>query len=336
MKIKSFLLLIYGVAGLVIALFTAIMTYIIIDEPIGFKMTSKIALTILATLPIIGIFSYLIGSYLSKKFEHISLRLDAINEDKFLQDTYEDKIEDITEIHHSIHQLSFRLEESIQELQENNQNLSSVIKSLSHDTKTPLTIIDGYLEEFEDGLIKLKQIPKVISILKKETAYLHELGSEVIGYIQSQELTLSKEKIYLKSFIESDIFPLLRVQKSVKLDCKIDDNIFIEFNQLALKKIFINLLHNASKYTHSGNITIKNDSKTIIIEDTGIGINPKYCKTIFEPFVCLDESRNREKNGFGLGLSIAKNLALSNGYELVFDCAYDDGCRFLLKKIISR
>jgi len=51
---------------------------------------------------------------------------------------------------------------------------------------------------------------------------------------------------------------------------------------------------------------------------------------IFEPFYCADESKNKEKSGFGLGLSIAKNLAENNGYRLRLDDTYGDGCRFIL------
>ncbi len=323
-------------AGLSIALFTAVMTYIIIDEPIGMKMFSKIGFTIVATLPLIGLFSYYIGAYLSKKFNYISSRLDAIDENRFIKDDHHDKIVDITKIHTSINSLSTRLEESIAELQRNNTNLSTIIKSLSHDIKTPLTIIDGYLEECEDGLVTKEEMPKVIKILKKETAYLNELSSEVITYIQSQELVSHKSTIPLKDFLHSEVCPLLRVSKQVELKCEIDESDTIEFNPIALKKILINLLHNASKYTKQGSITTKVDNKDIIIEDTGSGIESKDVENIFEPFVCLDESKNREKNGFGLGLSIARNLAQNNGYELVLDEQYKDGCRFVLKKEVSK
>ncbi len=71
----------------------------------------------------------------------------------------------------------------------------------------------------------------------------------------------------------------------------------------------------------------------IMIEDTGIGIDSKDKERIFEPFISLDESKNREKNGFGLGLSIARNLAQNNGYRLLLDEHYKCGCRFILKKI---
>ena len=200
MKIKSFLIAIYMLAGLGIALFTAVMTYLIIDEPIGMKMFSKITLTILTTLPIIGLFSYYIGHYLSKKFDYIASRLDAISENRFIDDDHQDKIIDITEIHNSINALSSRLEQTILELQSNNKNLSSVITSLSHDIRTPLTIIDGYLEECEDGLVTQKEMPRVIDILKKETTYLNELSSEVITYLQSQESISKKIPSLLKHF----------------------------------------------------------------------------------------------------------------------------------------
>ena len=222
--------------------------------------------------------------------------------------------------------------EKTKQLNQLNQNLSTIIKSLSHDIKTPLTIIDGYLEEMADGLVKYDEIPKVTATLKRETAYLNELTSEVIGYIQSKEITLNKkESIPLKEFLESDIFPLLRVKKSVKLTCDVDEKERVAFNTTALKKVLINLLHNASKYTSKGEIKVSTKDSKIIIEDTGIGISKEYSKTIFEPFVCLDESRNRQNNGFGLGLSIASNLAKNNGFELLLDSSYVGGCRFILE-----
>ena len=336
MKIKPFLQLSYMIAGLCISLFTAIMTYIIIDEPIGMKMVSKIALTIFATLPIIGLFSYFIGKHLSKKFELIADRLDEIDESKFQSHNTKENIEDISNIHNSINKLSSRLESSILELQESNQNLNAVIQSLSHDIKTPLTIIDGYLEELEDGLIRSSDIPQTINILKKETAYINELSSEVIEYIHSQEKnTPLKKSIELKDFLLLEVYSLLRTSKDVTLQCQLEEKDSIVFNPISLKKILINLLHNASKYTFDGTITLRVNKENIIVEDTGIGIEAKYAKSIFEPFVLLDESKNREKNGFGLGLSISSHLAKNNGYSLYLDTSYKGGSRFILKKLTT-
>lgn len=332
MRIKTFLIIIYSISGLVISLFTAIMTYIIIDEPIGMKMFSQIALTIIATLPIIAFLSYFIGSSLSNKFEDIRLRLDAINENNFSIKNKDEKIYDIQIIHEAITQLSFRLKEFIINLKNTNQMLNDMIASLSHDIRTPLTIIDGYLEEIEDNLISYQELPKVIKIIKDETAYLNELSSEVMLYLQSLERLSNKEKFSLKHFIEEEIFPILPQKKNIQISCKIDKNETILFNKTALKKILLNLLNNAIKFTNIGSIIVYGSKEYLKIEDTGIGIKSKFAQKIFEPFICLDNSKSRNINGFGLGLSIANNLALTNNYKLFLDSSYSNGCRFILQK----
>ena len=333
MNAKTYLIVYYSIAGVIISLFTAVMTYFIIGVPIGSKMIFKIFLTVLATLPIIGILSYLIGRCLSERLAAISHCLNDISEDKFLTDKHEESITDISAIHDSIHQLSHRLEESISKLKNSNQQLNNMILSLSHDIKTPLTIIEGYLEELEDDIVSEEQKPAVIATLKKETAYINELSSEVIHYLQSLEYTSKQVIIPLKYFLHEEVCPLLRVKKEVELKCEIEDNFSIVFDHIALKSILINLLHNATKHTDEGTITIKSFDKSIIIEDTGVGIDLKYVENIFEPFFCIDESKNREKSGFGLGLSIARNLAENNGYVLSLDNSYSKGCRFLLEKV---
>lgn len=332
MKLKDFLILVYGGASLLLAIFTAFMTYVIIDEPIGMKMFSKISLTVIATLPIIAALSYFLGSYLSKKFSHIRHCLDSIHQDQFLKDSHHERLSDIAQIHNSIHQLSHRLESSIGELKRNNHHLNAIILSLSHDIKTPLTIIDGYLEEIGDGLIDINRLPQTIEILQKETRYLNELSSEAIAYIKSLESINQTEPIALHPFIVHEILPLLPIKESIELRYEIEPQEIIHFHPLALKKILLNLLDNANKFTPSGTIKIYGDHQALIVEDSGIGIDPNTTQDIFKPFVCLDESKNRKSGGFGLGLSIAKNLALSNGYDLRFDKSYQEGGRFVLFK----
>jgi len=333
MNAKTYLIVYYSLAGIIIALFTAVMTYIIIGVPIGQKMIFKIFLTILATLPIIGILSYLIGACLSRRLAAIRHCLNDINEDKFLTDKHEESITDISAIHDSIHQLSHRLEESISKLKNSNQQLNNMILSLSHDIKTPLTIIEGYLEELEDDIVGEEEKPKVIATLKKETAYINELSSKVIHYIQSLDSISKKETILLKEFLHEEVCPLVRAKKDVVLKCEIEEDFSIDFDRMGLKSILVNLLHNATKHTEQGSITIKSFDNSITIKDTGTGIDNQFKESIFKPFFCADESKNREKSGFGLGLSIAHNLAKNNGYTLTLDDSYQRGCRFILSKI---
>ncbi len=332
MNAKMYLIVYYSIAGVIISLFTALMTYWIIDVPIGQKMMFKIFLTILATLPIIGILSYLIGRCLSDRLAAISHCLNDISEDKFLTDKHDESIIDINAIHESIHELSRRLENSITTLKKNNTQLNNMILSLSHDIKTPLTIIEGYLEELEDDIVTPEQKPAVIATLKKETAYINELSSEVIHYLQSLENKSEKENIVFKDFLHEEVCPLVRAKKEVELKCEIEEGFEITFDRIALKSILVNLMHNATKHTGQGSITVKSFDEGIIVEDTGSGIDSEDASMIFEPFYCADESKNREKSGFGLGLSIAKNLAENNGYSLALDIEYTSGSRFVLRK----
>ena len=264
------------------------------------------------------------------KMADIMINANAISEAKVVEKT---KL--LQESNSELQQLSIQLKETVIKLENHNENLSIIIKSLSHDIKTPLTIINGYLEEIDDGLVECHEITNVTAILKKETAYLNELTSEVIGYIQSKETTvITREVITLKDFFQDEIYPILRVASQVDFVCHFSSEDKIIFNRIALKKIFINLLHNASKYTTQGYIATSMHYNSIYVEDTGIGIDAQFATKIFEPFVALDESRNREKNGFGLGLSIAQNLAKTNGYNLRIDSSYTKGSRFILERIL--
>ena len=332
MNAKMYLIVYYSIAGVIISLFTAVMTYWIIDVPIGQKMMFKIFLTILATLPIIGLLSYLIGRCLSERLAAISHCLNDISEDKFLTDKHDESITDINAIHESIHELSHRLENSITTLKKNNAQLNNMILSLSHDIKTPLTIIEGYLEELEDDIVTAEQKPAVIATLKKETAYINELSSEVIHYLQSLENRSEQESIVLKDFLDEEVCPLVHTKKEVALKCEVKEGFEITFDRIALKSILLNLIHNATKHTEKGSISVKFFNEGIIVEDTGYGIDSKDSTMIFEPFYCVDESKNREKSGFGLGLSIAKNLAKNNGYDLALDTEYTSGARFVLQR----
>jgi len=93
----------------------------------------------------------------------------------------------------------------------------------------------------------------------------------------------------------------------------------------------MNLLHNSAKFTSCGVITIRIDDEKIIIEDTGCGIDPEFFSRLFEPYSTADLSRNRQKSGLGLGLSITKNLVRNNGYNIVFDKSITVGTRAIIR-----
>jgi signal transduction histidine kinase len=104
----------------------------------------------------------------------------------------------------------------------------------------------------------------------------------------------------------------------------------------ALGRALLNLVENAVKYTPpGGRVTLSLErgegSARIVVEDTGIGIDPADQERIFEPFVRLDEARSRETGGTGLGLTIARSIAVAHGGRLDVQSAPKAGSRFTLE-----
>ena len=333
MSIKKLLLLLYIMAGLIISIFTAFMTFYIIDVPIGMKMFSKIVMTIVFTLPIIAFLSYILGNFFSKKFISIQKRLLQIADEDFTFYGNHESIKEIADIHKTLNTVSMQVDKSINELREKNGELTWMVRSFAHDFRTPLTIIQGNIEAIEDGLISQKELPTILQKIKLETSYMNELLSDVLSFIQSLKSVVKKEKIELKRILNEEIFALIEPQNGVKLVNNMQENDTLEFTKIDLKKILMNLLNNSIKFTNKGSITIFLENNSLIFQDTGIGIEPQECEKIFQPFYTVDASKNRLKSGFGLGLAIAKNLAQKNGYFLKCNPQYKNGCKIILSPI---
>ena len=331
MSFKSLLIFIYSLAGLLIALFSAFMTYLIIGEPIGMKMVTKIALVIVATLPLVALIGFVIGGYFFKKFEGIHTRLTHISQGNFLSQEPQERIKELQRIHHSITILSTRLAELVASLHKHNEMISNMTLSLAHDIKTPVMIINGSLEELQDGLIAPKELPNLLDKLLSECRYIDDLTSDVLIYLSSVHVNREREALVLRDVVY-EITPLINLSAHTRWNIQLPPQTVIAFNRIDLKKVLMNLLHNSAKFTSEGEITIRLEEEKIIIEDTGCGINPLFFPRLFEPYSTADPSKNRKQSGLGLGLSITKNLAHANGYEISFDESVRVGARAVLVK----
>lgn len=315
MKIKFFLVAVYTAAGLGISAFTAFMTFVIIGVPIGVKMTFHIVLTILSVLPVIILISYFLGRYLSKKFNFIDFRLENIKQENFTKVKTKNFIYEIGEIEENINFLSNRLDTLINRLKEKNQNLSDLLVSMAHDIKTPITVLNGYIEEMEDGLVAEKDLQYTYERMKTEIRFIDELTVDMLDFISSLSNHRERSEIELYTFIENEILPMLPNRKDILYINEVEENFICSFNRVDLKKICLNILNNAVKHTEKGYIKVGINNQTVIFENSGKEIPLRYRDKIFEPFFTVSKSKNRKKSGFGLGLSIVKNLSKNNGYR---------------------
>jgi len=317
MKIKTFTMLLYMLAGLLIAVFTSLMTYIIIGKPIKMPMIKQIIMVVASVAPAIGVLSYFFGAYLSKKFIFIEQRLERIKQQDFQTDESRNMLVEIDEINQKMNYLATQLHALIVDLKQKNKNLAEMLVSMAHDIKTPITILGGHIEEIEDGLVEEGALPDVLVHMKEELAFMDELTVDMLQYIQSMGSKEERVQCSLNVYeiLETKIFPLLPYVPEVQYINQTDRNLTLTFNCTDFKRIALNILNNAVKYTHTGHIKVYSEGATLYFENTGEAIDAEHANEIFEPFYTIDKSKNRKQSGFGLGLSIVKNLSQGNGYR---------------------
>lgn len=321
MKIKYFLIIIYTIAGFFISILSSFLTYIIIGKPIGMPMVIQIILVVIFLTPVIGVVSFFLGRYLSKKFHFINTRLEEIKNENYTKNISQNRIIEINNINNNMNFLSAQIKHLIDDLKQKNQNLSNLLISMAHDIKTPITIVNGYIEEIKDGMISEDDMPLVLEHMREEIKFLDEITVDMLKFITSMQEHKITENINLYKFIQNEVFTILQKKDDVVLINDIDKSFVITFNKMDLKKVCINILTNALKFTNSGYIKVYVDKKYILFENNGEKIEKEFKDKIFEPFFTISKSKNRKKSGFGLGLSIVNNLCQNNQYICYLYCS---------------
>jgi signal transduction histidine kinase len=199
------------------------------------------------------------------------------------------------------------------------------IANVSHDFRSPLTSIKGYLEAMLDGTIPPELQDKYLNILISETERLNKLTQSM--------LTLSS--LDSRGFLSRTNFDINRVIKDtaaafegtcnardIVLDLTFTDPSQMVYADLGkIQQVLYNLIDNAIKFSRDSSIiyiqtTIKYEKVFISVKDTGAGIPKENIKKIWERFYKSDASRGRDKKGTGLGLAIVKEIIQAHGENI--------------------
>lgn len=212
-----------------------------------------------------------------------------------------------------------------------------LIASISHDLKTPLTSIKGYIEGLQDGIVQDEETyQRYLEVIHQKTIRLNHLIDDLFMF---SKLELNEFKIDLEN-VKSDVM-MERILKEKEIDflnLSIDLQIERPFKDAILRvdekrisQIIDNLVGNAAKFAKS---TIKiytkktDDYFEIYVEDDGIGISQSDIPYIFDHFYKVDKSRTGNTLGTGLGLAICKQLAEAHGGNISVSSIVDKGSIF--------
>ncbi|WDE97119.1 PAS domain-containing sensor histidine kinase [Lentisphaera profundi] len=215
------------------------------------------------------------------------------------------------------------------------------VSNVSHELKTPITVTLGFLETLEDCLDDPEQAQYFLKIIKRNTHRLDNIIQDLLTLsrleTQEKEQVIGYEKKDILKSLNSTIDLVSEELKSnhVKLECQIYSH-DLKLNHGLIELAVRNLLENAIRYSDPDNAVIKlnmshtDQNLTIKISDNGPGIPSQFHERIFQRFFRVDESRDRNTGGSGLGLSIVKHIIQLHNGSINIDSNVGQGSCFIL------
>lgn len=215
----------------------------------------------------------------------------------------------------------------IKRLKDGVQKIERFNNDVSHELKTPLTVIKGEVEITLDRLREPSEYIKSMQVIDEEAEQIKNIvdGLLLLTKYSKTNIKNSFEVCNIESILLNVVEKYNKRLKSKNISLHLEklENISTKANAILIETIFSNLIDNAIKYTtQNKNIYIslyKDDKIHFIIRDEGIGISKDKLAFVTDRFYRVDESRNKKIKGFGLGLSIVKNSVELHGGDLLIN-----------------
>ncbi len=212
------------------------------------------------------------------------------------------------------------------------------VANVSHDFRSPLTSIKGYLEAILDGTIAPEMQEKYLRRVISETERLNKLTQDLLtlnsmeskGYLNRSNFDINR---VIKDTAAS--FEVTCMEKDITFDLTFSDNIEMVYADLGkIQQVLYNLIDNAIKFSHQGaTIFIQSYMRSgkiyVSVKDTGIGIPKESIKKIWDRFYKTDSSRGKDKKGTGLGLAIVKEIIQAHEETIDVISTKDVGTEFI-------
>lgn len=250
----------------------------------------------------------------------------------------------------SLYEMQEALREANIRAEAANTTKSHFITNISHELKTPMNAIIGNLNFLSASSLDTKQ-QRYLEKASDASNHLMSLIQDLLSFSttsqQKDELDIQKNSI--DSIISDTLafFAEKALQKNIALHCHIDRqvpiSIYCDANKV--KMVINNLLDNAIKFTHQGNILLKlswieNEEKTdqlqLLVKDTGIGIEAKYLPSLFDSFNAFDSADDRSFDGVGIGLSLVEKQCRAMGADIDVHSQIGSGSSFIINIPSSR
>lgn len=222
--------------------------------------------------------------------------------------------------------LAASLQYMASEVAKSEDNQKQLVANISHDFRSPLTSMRGYLEAMQDGTIPQELHAKYIGVVLNETDRLTKLTNSLLtlNNLNTKGMILDRTDFDINPIIKNTAasFEGTCRNKLITIELVLtDEKMFVNADMVKIQQVLYNLVDNAIKFSHKNSSikieTIEKSNKLLVsVKDNGIGIPKDSIKLIWDRFYKTDLSRGKDKKGTGLGLSITKEIIHSHNENI--------------------
>ena len=210
---------------------------------------------------------------------------------------------------------NIKLQDDIKKEREHERRRRDFFSAVSHELKTPVTILKGELDGMILNIGKFKDRDKYLQEAYKTSESIEKLVREIMTLAKLDTINLNVEQFNLSSVVGEVVkrYESLAGEKQLDIQFNSDSDVFLQADKTQLETVVSNVISNAIKYSFFGqsvkiNLNIESKFGYLIVENIGVYIEDDEIAKLWEPFYRADKSRNRDTGGSGLGLYIVKTI----------------------------
>ncbi|CAM4147959.1 sensor histidine kinase [Lederbergia lenta] len=282
-----------------------------------------IAVTLLASIPVL-FSSRLLSNFITKPISSMIQTMFEIRKSgKYKQIALPKQSKD------ELYQMGETFNEMIAQLKRNYEKQEQFVSNASHELKTPLTVIESYASLLKRrGLQQPELFQESVEAIHSEAIRMKELTQQLLLLArQEDQWNVEMKFVHLATLGEESIRSF-KAAFNRRIEMKVEQDVVVKVDEQKLKQIFYILMENAHKYSEAPIIVIvrrEADKGLIEVKDEGVGIPNEELSKVFDRFYRVDKARTRKTGGFGLGLSLAKEMAKAIQADLTLESVEGGG-----------
>lgn len=300
--------------------------------------TLRIQLILITSVVIVIsiILAIFIARALTKPIKDTSNKAKKLAQQDYNQQFSESNFKEIDELNNTLNYAT-------NELKKVDTLRKDLIANVSHDLRTPLTMINGYAEVMRD--LPGENTPENLQVIIDESNRLSQLVSDLldISKIDSGNIELNKTYFSITECIEDILkrYQSLTETENIEIEFIKDETVYVEADELKISQVIYNLINNAINYRGEDNKiiirqTIVNDFVKVEVIDHGKGISEKDLPYIWDRYYKVEKDHKRAKIGTGLGLSIVKNVLRAHGADFGVSSELEKGSDFYFSLPVAK